>query len=376
MKKILRTTLAVSIALALTACNNGDKYVEPATMDIMGSAVKGSLRSATVLIYRATDTTFATPLTTEPEDIQTKGDGSYEATVVDASGNAIVGALVVKIIADDNTEMRCDAAVECADGTPRGEWIPNSEVRGLELSTVTEAKVDANGASVPVDADANILTTMATDAVLAQVTANPALDLNDSATFAAAQQNASTVVGEMLGVNLSTVSIFDVVIADSTDTQAVADATTAAGDTASVTSTLTSLNASFSNLNPGSKLTDSITSYVQSAAVVSTAVVGILAAKTPGVDVDITAGLAGNQAAQDALHALAASQAALSGGATLIQDKVQMDINGNADIELVIDKVVIITVVPPIKVDLNDDNTVVVVTGASGGNSGANSGGF
>lgn len=125
MKKILRTTLAVSIALALTACNNGDKYVEPATMDIMGSAVKGSLRSATVLIYRATDTTFATPLTTEPEDIQTKGDGSYEATVVDASGNAIVGALVVKIIADDNTEMRCDAAVECADGTPRGEWIPN-----------------------------------------------------------------------------------------------------------------------------------------------------------------------------------------------------------------------------------------------------------
>ena len=169
MKKILRTTLAVSIALALTACNNGDKYVEPATMDIMGSAVKGSLIGAKVQIFRASDTTFATPLTTEPADVQTDSNGDYSATVVDASGNAIVGALVVKITADDDSVMRCDAAVACADGTLRGQNIPNSEVRGLSLSTITEAKVDANGESVPVDADANILTTMATDTVWAQI---------------------------------------------------------------------------------------------------------------------------------------------------------------------------------------------------------------
>jgi len=71
MKKIVRTTLAVSIALALTACNHNDDAVTvtPATVDLAGSVVKGALIDAKVQIYRASDTAFATPLTTEPVDV-------------------------------------------------------------------------------------------------------------------------------------------------------------------------------------------------------------------------------------------------------------------------------------------------------------------
>ena len=116
MKKISRTILAASMSLALAACNNGDKketpaLTVPAQINISGSVFKGALISAKVQIYRASDIEFLSPLTTTPEDVQTNDNGDYSATIVNANGDILVGAVVVKFTTDANTQMRCDAAV-------------------------------------------------------------------------------------------------------------------------------------------------------------------------------------------------------------------------------------------------------------------------
>ncbi|GAW95754.1 MULTISPECIES: hypothetical protein [Colwellia] len=374
MKKIVHLTLAASIALALTACHNDKKDapviepppvpVVPATLDISGAAVKGALIGAKVQIYRASDIALATPLTTEPADVQTDENGDYTATVVDASGEAIVGALVVNITADDDTVMRCDAAVMCADGTLRGENIPNEEIAGISVSTLTFAAVDADGESIAIDADANTFTTMATDAVFSQLAINTNLDI-DNLSFegvVALQKNASLIVGEILGIDLSSTNIYDIKIVDSTDTQAFADAAAAAGDNVDVTTQLTSFNAALAVLDTtGSTISATINNYVQTVAVVSTTLVDALAEGT-----DIAIALAEPDAVA-ALAVLAPAQTAISDEATLIQDAVQTDIDNNDDIDIVIEKVIIPAIVPPIEIDLGD---IIVPTGATGGTGG------
>ncbi|MFT7006545.1 MAG: hypothetical protein ACJAXJ_001053 [Colwellia sp.] len=369
MKNLLKSTLVVAVAVGLSACGNDD-YVAPVeptiptTLDLTGSIVKGSLISAKVQIYRASDTAFTTPLTTDPIDVQTDENGDYTATVVDASGNAIVGSLVVNITTDDDTQMRCDAAVACADGTLRGNLIPTSEIAGLSLSTITLATVDASGASVPIDADANTFTTMATDAVLAQVTANPniKIDTLGASGFAALQKNASVVVGTLLGVDLSTTSVFDIKIVDSTDTDAFTAAATDAGNGASLTNTLTLINSSFAAITgeAGSTISDTINSYVQKVAVVSaTAAVAI------ANEEDVTAALAGNAVAQAAF-------AAVTGFQTEISDKVA---ETKAAVEVESNTVIASDDVPTIIADdvlsgiVLDDVPLDSITGATGGTS-------
>jgi len=363
MQNIVRTTLAVSIALALTACNHNDDAVvtTPSTLDMSGAAIKGALIDAKVQIYRASDTAFATPLTTEPVDVQTDENGDYTAQIVDDTGVAIVGALIVKITADDDTTMRCDAAVTCADGTERGKLIPNSEVLGLSLSTFTEAKVDETGKSLPVDADVNTFTSMATDAVLAQVTANPAIKIDDPASLKSLQQNASLVVGKILGVDLSTTNVFDIKIVDSTDTEAVAAAVTSAGSSATITNTLTSFNASFAALTveEDSSIADTINSYVQTTAVVSSAVL-----KAVAKGESIANALTSDQTILDAQTALASAQTEISAQATLIQSTIKEAVESLPGEKIVFETVEIPAITPDIEIDLGD---IVVITGATGG---------
>lgn len=368
MKNLLKSTLVVAVAVGLSACGNDD-YVAPVeptiptTLDLTGSIVKGSLISAKVQIYRASDTAFTTPLTTDPVDVQTDDKGDYTATVVDASGNAIVGSLVVNITTDDDTEMRCDAAVACADGTLRGNLIPTSEIAGLSLSTITLATVDASGASVPIDADANTFTTMATDAVLAQVTANPniKIDTLGASGFAALQKNASVVVGTLLGVDLSTTSVFDIKIVDSTDTDAFTAAATDAGNGASLTNTLTLINSSFAAITgeAGSTISDTINSYVQKVAVVSaTAAVAI------ANEEDVTAALAGNAVAQAAFAAVTGFQTEISDNVAKTKAAVEEKTG-----------IIVSDVVPTIIADdvlsgiVLDDVPLDSITGATGGTS-------
>ena len=375
MKKIFRIALAASIALALAACNNGDKKealtpTAPATVKISGSVFKGALISAKVQVYRASDIEFLNPLTTDPEDVQTDENGSYSATVVNASGDVIIGAIVVKFTADANTQMRCDAAVICGD-VPRGELIPTSEISDISLTTLTVATVKADGTSNDIVVDANTLTTMATDAVLAQVAANPnlvsAIDTLPIEDVTTLQENASVVVGEILGVDLSETNVFEITIVDSTDTQGVADAVADAeltGTNPSITNTLTLINAALAAITvpAESTLGEVINDYVQTVAVVSNTVVEAVAQ-----GVDITTALA-DPATVDAQVALAVVQIEISDQASTLQQEIVSDAN-TAGIALVIEVVAIPTVVPPIEIDLGDI-VVITVTGGTGGTAG------
>jgi len=373
MKKIVRTALAASISLALAACgsdsnNNDDPIVDPdpvtpSSLALSGSGIKGALSGAKVQIYRASDTGFTTPFTTEPADIQTDENGNYTGSIVDATGDAILGALVVNVTADDDTQMRCDAAITCGE-TLRGELIPTSEVANLSLTTLTVATVDENGEGVPALADVNTLTSLATDAVLAQVAANTNIDIDNLAPagVTALQQNASSVVGEILGVDLSTTNIYDIMIVDSTDTQGVADAATEAGDAASITNTLTLVNASLAAVTgeEGSTIADNINSYVQTVAVVSATVVDAVAAGT-----DIATALASPEA-QAAQDELAVSQQEISDQADLITVAVEQDIvDTGVDIILVTEPIPV--VVEPITEIVIIDVPLDPISGATGG---------
>jgi hypothetical protein len=368
MKKISRTILAASMSLALAACNNGDKKetpaptpTAPAQINISGSVFKGALISAKVQIYRASDIEFLSPLTTTPEDVQTNDNGDYSATIVNANGDILVGAIVVKFTTDANTQMRCDAAVSCGD-VLRGELIPTLKIAGLSLTTLTVATVKVDGTSNDIVADANTLTTMATDAVLAQVAANPnlvlAIDTLPIEDVTALQQNASVVVGEILGVDLSETNIYDITIVDSTDTQGVADAELTGTDP-SITNTLTLINASLAAITipAESTLAEVINDYVQTVAVVANTVVEALAE-----GVDIATALA-DPATVDAQVALAEAQVEISDQVTLIQATVEADA-ANEGIAVVIEVVVVPVVVQPIEVELG--NGVITVTGGTG----------
>ena len=370
MKKISRTILAASMSLALAACNNGDKketpaLTVPAQINISGSVFKGALISAKVQIYRASDIEFLSPLTTTPEDVQTNDNGDYSATIVNANGDILLGAVVVKFTTDANTQMRCDAAVSCGD-VLRGELIPTLKIAGLSLTTLTVATVKVDGTSNDIVADANTLTTMATDAVLAQVAANPnlvlAIDTLPIEDVTALQQNASVVVGEILGVDLSETNIYDITIVDSTDTQGVADAVTDAeltGTDPSITNTLTLINASMAAITipAESTLAEVINDYVQTVAVVANTVVEALAE-----GVDIATALA-DPATVDAQVALAEAQVEISDQVTLIQETVEADA-ANEGIAVVIEVVVVPVVVQPIEVELG--NGVITVNGGTG----------
>jgi hypothetical protein len=256
MKKIVRTALAASITLALTACHNGSKTVTPdpdptpvvpTTMDISGSAVKGSLALATVNVYNASDAARATVLATA----QTDAAGDYEVQVVDASGAAIMGTFVVEILADDDTTMICDATM-CGE-VARGESIPATELVGLSLSTITYSDGTA------INADVNSLTTLATDTILfAAGIEGSAIDLADiSATdFLAMQNDSSAIVGAILGVDLSATNLFAIDIVDASKGGVSA--------TDAITATLTLINASLSSLDvaDGSTLAASINAYI------------------------------------------------------------------------------------------------------------------
>ena len=245
MRKTSSTTLA--LALFITACSDNPNNTpdiplpepEPVAVEISGSIDKGALRFATVLIYRASDFDFESPLLTVPADVQTDENGDYSATVLNNANQPIQSVLVVRVTTNEDSVMVCDAPVSCGD-TPRGELIQPAQLVGLSLNTITQSTIDADGNGVPVTADVNAITTLATDVVIAQVKVIPDLDIDNLALdgVVALQKNASAVVGQILGVDLSETNIYEIKISDATDTQAMDAAVAEAGEDAVSTNTL------------------------------------------------------------------------------------------------------------------------------------------
>lgn len=241
MKKIFRTALAATVGLTLAACGGSDKKdpevvvvppPTPTTLDITGQAVKGTFAGALVEVFNANDLTIAIG-----SAAQTDATGNYTVTITDEEGNPIVGAYVVKVSADDDSTMVCDA-LTCGD-LAQGDLIPAVDLTGLTLSSFTYSDGTGN-----IEANVNAITTMTTDAILSAAVANENLDLSDvtQETVTSLQSGASQVVGSLLNIDLSQANIYNVNIVD-----ASVAANVATDD--AIAATLTLINASFSGLD-------------------------------------------------------------------------------------------------------------------------------
>ena len=379
MRKTSSTTLALALALFITACSDNPNNTpdiplpepEPVAVEISGSIDKGALRFATVLIYRASDFDFESPLLTVPADVQTDENGDYSATVLNNANQPIQGVLVVRVTTDEDSVMVCDAPVSCGD-TPRGQLIQPLQLVGLSLNTITQSTIDADGNGVPVTADVNAITTLATDVVIAQVKVIPDLDIDNLASdgVVALQKNASAVVGQILGVDLSETNIYEIKISDATDTQAMDAAVAEAGEDAVSTNTLTLINASLADLPneedpdvPAQNLSfgNTLNSFVNNFKVITTIVVEATSAEE-----NITIAL--TDVPVDVREKVAATQIKVADNTTLLKETINTEAV-LAGLELDIDVPQLPTIVDNqtiAEVELEDVPEDVVVTGGTG----------
>ena len=379
MKNILHITLAVAMSMSIAACSDTPNNTpdiplpepEPVAVEISGSIDKGALRFATVLIYRASDFDFESPLLTVPADVQTDENGDYSATVLNNANQPIQGVLVVRVTTNEDSVMVCDAPVSCGD-TPRGELIQPAQLVGLSLNTITQSTIDADGNGVPVTADVNAITTLATDVVIAQVKVIPDLDIDNLASdgVVALQKNASAVVGQILGVDLSETNIYEIKISDATDTQAMDAAVAEAGEDAVNTNALTLINASLADLPneedpdvPAQNLSfgNTLNSFVNNFKVITTIVVEATSAEE-----NITIAL--TDVPVDVREKVAATQIKVADNTTLLKETINTEAV-LAGLELDIDVPQLPTIVDNqtiAEVELEDvPEDVVVVTGAT-----------
>lgn len=307
MKKAVKTILAASITLALTACggfsNSSPEIVvpvTPTTLSLSGDAVKGTLAFATVQAYAAQD------LTTEiAEPVQTDVNGDYTLTLTDVSGDPITGAVVVIITADDDTTMICDAAVACGD-VARGDAIQAIDLAGLSLSTFTYADSGTGDIS---NVKVSALSTMATNAILASAAENDAIELGNltAESVAELQVSGSEIVGAILGLDLMDINLYSLNIADASDSSNVPTDDINA-------STLSFINASLSNLTiaDGEVLGNVLATYFDNTRVISAAVIA-------NVNVDLAADFS------DAVANIALVQSQISMETALIKTQVEQD---------------------------------------------------
>ena len=379
MKNILHITLAVAMSMSIAACSDNPNNTpdiplpepEPVAVEISGSIDKGALRFATVLIYRASDFDFESPLLTVPADVQTDENGDYSATVLNNANQPIQGVLVVRVTTNEDSVMVCDAPVSCGD-TPRGELIQPAQLVGLSLNTITQSTIDADGNGVPVTADVNAITTLATDVVIAQVKVIPDLDIDNLASdgVVALQKNASAVVGQILGVDLSETNIYEIKISDATDTQAMDAAVAEAGEDAVNTNALTLINASLADLPteedpdvPAQNLSfgNTLNSFVNNFKVITTIVVEATSAEE-----NITIAL--TDVPVDVREKVAATQIKVADNTTLLKETINTEAV-LAGLELDIDVPQLPTIVDNqtiAEVELEDVPEDVVVTGGTG----------
>ena len=379
MRKTSSTTLALALALFITACSDNPNNTpdiplpepEPVAVEISGSIDKGALRFATVLIYRASDFDFASPLLTVPADVQTDENGDYSATVLNNANQPIQGVLVVRVTTNEDSVMVCDAPISCGD-TPRGQLIQPLQLVGLSLNTITQSTIDADGNGVPVTADVNAITTLATDVVIAQVKVIPDLDIDNLASdgVVALQKNASAVVGQILGVDLSETNIYEIKISDATDTQAMDAAAAEAGEDAVSTNALTLINASLADLPneedpdvPAQNLSfgNTLNSFVNNFKVITTIVVEATSAEE-----NITIAL--TDVPVDVREKVAATQVKVADNTTLLKETINSEAV-QAGLELDIDVPQLPTIVDNqtiAEVELEDVPEDVVVTGGTG----------
>ena len=158
MNNLSKTTLAISLALGLTACggSSSDKKVTPPVVVVPpapiktvvdGKAIKGTMINAVVTVYKFVDGAPVALTDAEFTDAQLTTDdkGNYSFTLLDYNGPVKV-ELSPSTDAASPTTMICDAPLGCGP-TVFGESINLTETDpSFKLSAISVVDENSNGA--------------------------------------------------------------------------------------------------------------------------------------------------------------------------------------------------------------------------------------
>ena len=206
--------LSLTCAGMLSACgsDSDNEVIKSVSQEqkvaITGTVVKGTLASAIVQLFKASD--LATPIATT----STGTNGEYELTYTVMKGENF-GTLIVKVSVDDDTTMVCDAD-EC-DGVANGSTLVATELGVLELSTHLAIDANQNDQVNVNDVPINTLTTVATSIILAE-TSDSDLSAMTLSSLSSLQKEVTLVVMSALGVSTDVgTNLFDINLPDASD---------------------------------------------------------------------------------------------------------------------------------------------------------------
>lgn len=211
MKLTFKRT-AISLALAgstlLTGCNfigDGDPVfvdpIEPVTKSITigGEATKGALVGADVYACIVKSACTGADVNTIEGSVgfvgkaETGAEGQYTLNITNE--NAFGKAVVVRIIANSNTQMDCDAYDDAGN-----EDCSDVTLDGTELKTITVAPTPAaDGTAQIVDVDASVLSTLATELIESDEDLTDTIDASALATKA---KNKSKAIATLLKITI------------------------------------------------------------------------------------------------------------------------------------------------------------------------------
>ncbi|MFT6899167.1 MAG: hypothetical protein ACJA13_003600, partial [Paraglaciecola sp.] len=205
-KKLVRSSIALSVMLALTACDlssdndfvptvtpsTGDGTTDPVAeiVQVDGSVVKGVLRNALVTAFDGADVELASTTTDNNGDYTLDIPADFK------------GPVRITVVATADSTMVCDTG-NCGNGVGFGDEI--TDVTGLELSSVgfiDATEVANDGADTPkvtVSIPVNALTTLTSKKILAN-TSLAQLSKSGKNGFDAASKVATQAVGISLGL--------------------------------------------------------------------------------------------------------------------------------------------------------------------------------
>ncbi|AWB65909.1 hypothetical protein C2869_05385 [Saccharobesus litoralis] len=241
-----------TILLAACGSSDDDKTTSMQTVTIKGEAIKGTLSNASVSAYAASDMSTALATTS------TGDNGSYELQF-EKDATVDSGLIVVKVSADSDTEMTCDA--DKCGSVNNGDKVPASELNGIEL--LTSIAID-KGADVTIEnLPVNALTTAATE-IITQTQNAAALGMVNQSVLSDLQQKAAQVVMSAFGVD-SSGSSFDLFTDSLPDATAIdAGVASLSANKKALATQLSLVNASFAGTDDGLK--NELTSFANSIA--------------------------------------------------------------------------------------------------------------
>lgn len=251
LKLMISSLMCISLLSACGGSGGGNTAASSATPDpapvtptpdvtqdvtITGTAIKGTLVSAVVELFKASD--LVTPIAVTSTGL----NGEYELTYTGTKGDNF-GTLVIKVSVDDSTTMVCDAG-DC-NGMANGTILNFAEIGNLELWThlVIDASQTAqiNITNLPV----NTLTTAATSLLL-ENTSTADLSAMTESSLLDLQQELTQVLLTALGVVTDAeINLLNINLPDASDIPLGLTNFNVAANLQGLVSQLSILNASF-----------------------------------------------------------------------------------------------------------------------------------